>query len=66
MQAQVFGAKNCIQWTNAFLPFMESAAVYLRDWGFLLLAWREIRQYKEENANDAARHQAIIDLHNRA
>lgn len=66
MKDQVFGAKNDIQWTNAFLPFMESAAVYLRDWGLLHQAWREIRLYKEERANDKDRYKKIVNLHNKA
>ncbi|KAH7041467.1 Alpha/Beta hydrolase protein [Microdochium trichocladiopsis] len=66
MKAQVFGAKGSIQWTNAFLPFMESTAVYLRDWGFLLEAWREIRAYKNAKVDDLSRYQKIVELHNKA
>ncbi|KAF5598567.1 lipase class 3 [Fusarium pseudocircinatum] len=59
MKAGVFGAKDPIQWTNAFLPFMESVAVYLRDWGLVLEAWRAIRSYKLEGTKDTTRYQDI-------
>ncbi|KAF5975606.1 lipase class 3 [Fusarium coicis] len=66
MKAGVFGAKDPIQWTNAFLPFMESVAVYLRDWGLVLEAWRAIRSYKLEGTEDSMRYQEIVKTHNKA
>jgi hypothetical protein len=43
IEKAVFGGKSDIDWKTAFLPFMESMGVYLRDWGFMLTAWKAYR-----------------------
>lgn len=52
IQKQAFGGKNPINWNIAFLPFMESCAVYLRDWGKLVEAWQLYSEYKDGGSND--------------
>ncbi|EFQ34086.1 lipase [Colletotrichum graminicola M1.001] len=38
--SQAFGGKAAISWSRAFLPFMESMAMYLRDYSKLRKAWK--------------------------
>jgi hypothetical protein len=47
IEAQVFGQKNPIDWNIAFLPFMESMAVYLRDYGKILAACEKYAQCQD-------------------
>lgn len=43
---QVFGGKaESIDWRTAFLPFMESMAVYLRDVSLHVAAWSKMREF---------------------
>ncbi|KAK0642882.1 heterokaryon incompatibility protein-domain-containing protein [Cercophora newfieldiana] len=58
--AQVFGGHADISWPTAFLPFTESTAMYLRDWGFLLEAWKRYRVYKSHNRLDEVELAAIL------
>ena len=47
IKRQAFGGKQDIDWNVAFLPFMESCAVYLRDYPSLLRAWKIYRDFKK-------------------
>lgn len=42
---QVFGGKADIDWRTAFLPFMESMVVYLRDVSLHVAAWNKMREF---------------------
>ncbi|KAI9657162.1 MAG: hypothetical protein M1821_003329 [Bathelium mastoideum] len=54
IDAQVFGNKGPdINYNNAFLAFMESTAVYLRDWGKLVKAWTDYRELKKLGGEDS-------------
>ena len=63
---EAFGGKQDIDWNIAFLPFMESCAVYLRDWGTYLKAWTTYRQYKKDNAKDDNMRERALSLYNEA
>lgn len=51
---EVFNAKNPLDFDIAFLPFMESMAVYLRDYGLVHEAWTKHRQYQQGGSQDQA------------
>lgn len=63
---QAFGRKDVIDWSIAFLPFMESAGVYLRDWGNVLKAVEIYREYKEGESNDSKKLNAALSLYEAA
>ncbi|KAK2029628.1 lipase [Colletotrichum zoysiae] len=46
--SQVFGGKAAISWPRAFLPFMESMAMYLRDYSKLRKAWKTYCDFKSK------------------
>ncbi|KAF4413913.1 Feruloyl esterase A [Colletotrichum fructicola Nara gc5] len=50
--SQVFIGQSNISWPIAFLPFMESMGMYLRDYSLLDEAWQEYRAYKANGSND--------------
>jgi len=60
---RAFGAKNPIDWENAFLPFMESMAVYLRDYSLLLKAVQVYREATEGPKADPDKVEEAIRLH---
>ncbi|KAF4969048.1 hypothetical protein FSARC_3702 [Fusarium sarcochroum] len=66
VDAQVFGGKGDINWSIAFLPFMESVGVYLRDWGTVLEAAKTYQQYKDTGANDEGQRRQALDLYHSA
>ncbi|KAM5350301.1 hypothetical protein ACJ41O_006806 [Fusarium nematophilum] len=66
IDAQVFGGKGDINWSIAFLPFMESVAVYLRDWGTVLEASKEYQVWKGTGANDKGQLRKALDLYRSA
>ncbi|EWY80717.1 hypothetical protein FOYG_16645 [Fusarium oxysporum NRRL 32931] len=67
VNAQAFGNnKDTIDWSIAFLPFMESTAVYLRDWRMFLQAWNTYRVYKSDPVSYAAKHEEAIELYAKA
>lgn len=66
IDAQAFGGHADISWPTAFLPFMESTAMYLRDWGLLLEAWKRYREYKRRSRVDEVELSAIVDLYQSA
>ncbi|KAK2748800.1 lipase [Colletotrichum kahawae] len=63
IDAQVFGGKGPISWPVAFLPFMESIAMYLRDFSLLLQAWQTYRHHKQNNSLHQGRDQALQLYH---
>lgn len=63
---QVFGGKKDINYQNAFLPFMESIAMYLRDVSLHTEAWEKYRTYKENDSEDEALKKEAIDLYTSA
>lgn len=52
IEAQTFGGKQPIDWTIAFLPFMESMAVYLRDYGTLFDAVDAYSRWQSSGQKD--------------
>ncbi|WYZ43603.1 hypothetical protein EsH8_VII_000039 [Colletotrichum jinshuiense] len=64
--SQVFGGKADISWSRAFLPFMESMGMYLRDYGKLLQAWKNYRNYKANGSSNAADLEICIHQYNAA
>lgn len=63
IKQRAFGGKNDISWKMAFLPFMESCAVYLRDWGTYRKAWKTYREYKIGTTNDPSACETAISLY---
>lgn len=52
IEAQTFGGKQPIDWNIAFLPFMESMAVYLRDYGTLFNAVNAYSRWQSSGQKD--------------
>ena len=52
INAQAYGGKDDIHWNIAFLPFLESTAVYLRDWGSYSKAWETYLVHKSDKTSD--------------
>ena len=64
IEQMAFGdGSSTIDWNIAFLPFMESCAVYLRDWGSRQKAWQTYREYKEGDHQDKAKLQRALSLY---
>ena len=66
IEKAVFGGKSDIDWKIAFLPFMESMGVYLRDWGFILSAWKAYRQYQHGKRQDKTQLEVAISAYQAA
>ena len=66
IQEKAYGGKLPIKWTNAFLPFMESMAVYLRDYDKVLEAWKLYREYKKEESGDMKKREKAISVYQQA
>ncbi|KZZ98882.1 lipase [Moelleriella libera RCEF 2490] len=66
VSAQVFGKKEPINWKTAFLPFMESMAVYCRDYELLVQAWRIYRGAKRSNNLSKGVEQEAVTLYLKA
>lgn len=66
IQAQAYGGKSPIEWTNAFLPFMESMAVYLRDYNKVVEAWKLFREFKAEGSDDTEKLKNAISVYQEA
>ncbi|KZL82231.1 lipase class 3 [Colletotrichum incanum] len=64
--SQVFGGKADISWSRAFLPFMESMGMYLRDYGMLRLAWDNYRDYKFNGPSNGVNLDTCIRQYNAA
>jgi hypothetical protein len=60
---QVFGGKNEIDFRLAFLAFMESTGVYLRDWGRHVHAWKTYRDFKQGGKNDPSKEQEAVEAY---
>lgn len=63
IQQQDFGGKYPIKWTNAFLAFMESMGVYLRDYNKVAEAWKLYRDFKVKGSNDTEKLETAILLY---
>lgn len=66
VSAQVFGKKEPINWKTAFLPFMESMAVYCRDYELLVQAWRIYQGAKRSNNLSKGVEQEAVTLYLKA
>ncbi|KAF4470585.1 lipase class 3 [Fusarium albosuccineum] len=66
IDAQVFGGKGDINWSNAFLPFMESVGVYLRDWGTILEATKAYQEFKDSGSKDDTKRLKALSLYHSA
>ena len=63
IKQQAFSGKDPINWTNAFLPFMESMAVYLRDYSKVVEAWNIYRDFKASGSNDIDKAETAISIY---
>ena len=63
IKQQGFGEKYPIKWNNAFLAFMESMSVYLRDYNKVADAWKLYREFKVEGSNDTEKLETAISLY---
>lgn len=63
IEQRAFGGKYPIQWTNAFLPFMESMGVYLRDYYKVVEAWKLYRDFTFGGSNDVGKLEAAISIY---
>lgn len=66
IKQQGFGGKYPIKWTNAFLAFMESMGVYLRDYNKVADAWKLHREFKAGGSNDTEKLETAISLYQEA
>ncbi|KAF2836459.1 lipase [Patellaria atrata CBS 101060] len=66
MEARVYHEKQDIDWKVAFLPFMESMGVYLRDWGKYQKSWITYREFKNGNGTDIAKFDLALSLYEEA
>ncbi|KAJ3528725.1 hypothetical protein NM208_g10079 [Fusarium decemcellulare] len=66
INAQVFGGKGDINWSSAFLPFMESVGVYLRDWGTVLEATKAYQEFKDSGSKDDTKRLKALSLYHSA
>lgn len=58
--SQAFGGKGPINWHTTFLPFMESMALYLRDYGLIHEAVDIFKDYRA-SGNDQTLFQTALD-----
>ena len=63
---QAYGGKFAIKWTNAFLPFLESMAVYLRDYGKVVEAWTLYREFKADGSDYVEKCKNAISVYQEA
>ena len=66
IEKQAYGGKFPINWTNAFLPFMESMAVYLRDYNKVVEAWKLYQEFKTEGSDDMGKCETAISIYLKA
>ncbi|KAK2053123.1 lipase [Colletotrichum caudatum] len=64
--SRVFGGKAAISWPRAFLPFMESTAVYLRDYSKLRKAWKTYCGFKSKGPLGEADLEACVGQYHAA
>ncbi|KAJ9652793.1 hypothetical protein H2198_007975 [Neophaeococcomyces mojaviensis] len=65
IKATVLGKdKSQISWDIAFLPFMESTAVYLRDWGLFAQALETYRKHRSHGSLSEPQIREVVSLYN--
>ena len=60
---QVFGQQKKTDWNATFFAFMESTAVYLRDWGKHRQAWSDYRENRLSDNPDQMVSDAAVELY---